>query len=40
MARPQRPGAPAATPQGAATGFDGEISEFSSHCAYIRTGSR
>lgn len=25
------------TPQGASTGFDDEVKEFSSHCAYIRT---
>lgn len=37
MTGPQRAGAPAATPQGGATGFDSEVTEFSSHCAYIRT---
>lgn len=37
MTGPQQTGAPAATPQGATTGFDDEVTEFSSHCAYIRT---
>ncbi|OSI32778.1 hypothetical protein [Bradyrhizobium canariense] len=37
MTGSQRAGAPAATYQGATTGFDGEVTEFSGHCVYIRT---